>query len=65
MRSYLLYLEDILKSTAKVCRYTDGMSFEDFLADERTMDAVVRKVVFSLQLQQLLGKRILEKLQST
>ena len=25
-------------------RYTDGMSFEDFLADERTLDAVVRNL---------------------
>jgi uncharacterized protein with HEPN domain len=24
--------------------YTDGMSFEDFLADERTLDAVVRNL---------------------
>jgi len=44
LRSYLLYLEDILKSATKVSRYTDGMSFEDFLADERTMDAVVRNL---------------------
>ena len=44
LRSYLLYLEDILKSAAKVQRYTDGMSFEDFLADERTLDAVVRNL---------------------
>lgn len=44
LRSYLLYLEDILKSCNKVQRYTDGMSFEDFLADERTLDAVVRNL---------------------
>ena len=44
MRSYRLYLEDILKSATKVQRYTDGMSFEDFLADERTLDAVVRNL---------------------
>ena len=44
MRSYRLYLEDILKSAAKVSRYTAGMSFEDFLADERTLDAVVRNL---------------------
>ncbi len=44
MRSYLLYLEDILKSCDKVQRYTNGMSFEDFLADERTMDASVRNL---------------------
>lgn len=44
MRNYRNYLEDILKSAVKVSRYTDGMSFEDFLADERTMDAVVRNL---------------------
>ncbi|HEY9779083.1 MAG TPA: DUF86 domain-containing protein [Leptolyngbyaceae cyanobacterium] len=44
MRSYRLNLEDILKSAAKVSRYTAGMSFEDFLADERTLDAVVRNL---------------------
>ena len=44
MRSYLLYLEDMLNSAAKVSRYTAGMSFEDFLADERTLDAVVRNL---------------------
>jgi uncharacterized protein with HEPN domain len=44
LRSYRLYLEDILKSAAKVSRYTAGMSFEDFLADERTLDAVVRNL---------------------
>lgn len=44
MLRYLLYLEDMLKSAAKVSRYTAGMSFEDFLADERTFDAVVRNL---------------------
>ena len=44
MLRYLLYLEDILKSCDKVQRYTDGMSFEDFLADERTFDASVRNL---------------------
>ena len=34
----------MLKSAAKVSRYTAGMSFEDFLADERTVDAVVRNL---------------------
>lgn len=44
MLRYRLYLEDILKSAAKISRYTAGMSFEDFLADERTLDAVVRNL---------------------
>ena len=41
-RSIRLYLDDILTSGAKVRRYTQGMTFEDFQADDRTYDAVVR-----------------------
>jgi len=44
LRNYRLYLEDVLKSAAKVQRYTSGMTFKDFLADERTFDAVVRNL---------------------
>jgi uncharacterized protein with HEPN domain len=39
-----LYLEDILSSSAKILRYTEGMTFEDFIRDERTYDAVVRNL---------------------
>nr|WP_210404177.1 HepT-like ribonuclease domain-containing protein [Chroococcidiopsis sp. TS-821] len=44
MRQYLLYLEDILESSSKVQRYTAGMEFEEFIADERTFDAVMRNL---------------------
>ncbi len=43
-RSIRLYLEDILTSGAKVKRYTQGMTFEDFQIDDRTYDAVVRNL---------------------
>ena len=43
-RSLRLYLEDILSSGAKVLRYTEGMTCEDFIRDERTYDAVVRNL---------------------
>lgn len=43
-RSIRLYLEDILTSCAKVKRYTQGMTFEDFQGDDRTYDAVVRNL---------------------
>ena len=33
---------DMLESIEKVFRYTEGMSFQDFLGDDRTVDAVVR-----------------------
>jgi len=44
LRQYLLYLEDILESSSKVQRYTAGMEFEEFIADERTFDAVMRNL---------------------
>jgi uncharacterized protein with HEPN domain len=40
-RNIQLYFEDILTSCAKVLSYTQGMSFEEFVADERTFDAVI------------------------
>ena len=43
-RSMRLYLEDILTSCAKVRRYTQGMTFQSFQADDRTYDAVVRNL---------------------
>jgi uncharacterized protein with HEPN domain len=30
--------------SAKVLRYTQGMTLEDFLADDRTFDAVMRNL---------------------
>jgi uncharacterized protein with HEPN domain len=33
-----------LESRSKVQRYTDGMDFEEFIADERTFDAVMRNL---------------------
>lgn len=43
-RNIRLYLEDILASAVKVLRYTQGMTFEEFLTDERTFDAVCRNL---------------------
>lgn len=37
-----LLIEDILESARKIQRYTAGMTFEQFVADEKTVDAVVR-----------------------
>jgi uncharacterized protein with HEPN domain len=44
-RDIKLYLNDIVTSCDKVLRYTQGMSFEDFVADERTFDAVIRNLL--------------------
>jgi uncharacterized protein with HEPN domain len=39
-----LRVEDILGAIGKIERYTDGLTFERFQADEKTIDAVVRNL---------------------
>ena len=41
-RDSLLLLEDMLDAAQKIKRYTLNLSFEEFLSDEKTVDAVVR-----------------------
>lgn len=43
-RSIRLYLEDIDKSCTKILKYVKGMTFQEFLDDERTYDAVIRNL---------------------
>lgn len=43
-RDYRPFLDDIRRSCEKVIRYTDGLTFEQFVADERTFDAVLRNL---------------------
>ena len=35
-------LTDILESSRKILNYTQGLSFDDFICDDKTLDAVVR-----------------------
>ncbi|WP_027881936.1 HepT-like ribonuclease domain-containing protein [Meiothermus rufus] len=44
-RNVRLYLEDIRESCARIRRYTAGFDFERFVADEKTVDAVVRNLI--------------------
>lgn len=37
-----LLLLDMRESAEKILKYTKGLSFDDFLADDKTIDAVVR-----------------------
>ncbi len=37
-----ILLNDILESLKKIKKYMDGMTFEDFLKDDKTIDACVR-----------------------
>ncbi len=37
-----LLIEDIIESSGKILEYTDGMTFDEFTADGKTVDAVIR-----------------------
>src|ERR1700733_7376717 len=41
-RSPQLLLADIVESANKILTYTEGLSFEKFLTDDKTIDAVIR-----------------------
>ena len=41
-RDTSLLLEDMIEAANKIERYTDGMDYETFSDDEKTIDAVVR-----------------------
>jgi uncharacterized protein with HEPN domain len=43
-RDWTFFLEDIQESCARVLRYTQGMTSEQFRADDKTYDAVVRNL---------------------
>jgi len=43
-RDWTFFLEDIQESCSRVLRYTQGMTFEQFKADDKTYDAVVRNL---------------------
>ena len=37
-----LLIEDIIDSGQKIITYTDGLTFDQFMADSKTVDAVIR-----------------------
>jgi len=39
-----LYLDDILKACEKVLRFSSNLTFESFVEDEKTFDAIIRNL---------------------
>ena len=44
-RKLSLYLTDILTSISNIQRYTDQLSYEDLIEDQRTLDAVTHNLL--------------------
>lgn len=42
MRDFRVYLEDMIDAINRIEEYTKGMSYEAFVKDRKTVDAVVR-----------------------
>jgi uncharacterized protein with HEPN domain len=43
-RDYRPFLDDIRRACEKTVRYSAGQTFEEFVADEKTFDAVLRNL---------------------
>ena len=43
-QDHRLFLEDMLEAVERIEEYTKGYSFEDFINDKKTIDAVVRNL---------------------
>ena len=43
-RDFYVYLDDILKSISNIEEYIDDYSFEQFVEDKKTVDAVLRNL---------------------
>jgi uncharacterized protein with HEPN domain len=43
-RDWRLYADDIIEACAKIRRYVEGVSYDAFVADDRTRDAVLRNI---------------------
>lgn len=43
-RDIVDYLQDILDSINEIRDFTEGMSFDDFAADKKTINAVLRSI---------------------
>jgi uncharacterized protein with HEPN domain len=44
-RDWLFRISDILGAISAVATYVKGMSYEDFIADRKTVDAVIRNLI--------------------
>jgi uncharacterized protein with HEPN domain len=43
-RDYNFYIKDILQSIMQIEKFVEGMDYEEFLRDEKTTSAVIRKL---------------------
>lgn len=60
-RNYILFLEDISERIEKINLYIEGMSFEDFKKDDKTVSACIREIEVIGEATKQIPKEITEK----
>lgn len=60
-RNYLLFLEDISKRIEKINSFIDGISYEDFAQDDKTVSACIREIEVIGEATKQIPKEITEK----
>ena len=59
--SYLLYLKDINDSIKSIEKFIKNMSFEQFISDDKTSSAVIRKLEIIGEATKKIPKNVQEK----
>ncbi|MDX9744213.1 MAG: DUF86 domain-containing protein [Arcobacteraceae bacterium] len=60
-RNYILFLEDISERIEKINSFTDGMSYEDFVQDDKTVSACIREIEVIGEATKQIPKEITDK----
>jgi len=60
-RNYILFLEDISTRIEKINSYIDGMNFEEFKQDDKTVSACIREIEVIGEAAKQIPKEIREK----
>lgn len=60
-RNYILFLEDISTRIEKINSYLDGISYENFIHDDKTISACIREIEVIGETSKQIPKEITEK----
>jgi len=60
-RNYILFLEDISERIEKITSYIDGMSYDDFVKDDKTVSACIREIEVIGEATKQIPKEVTEK----
>ncbi len=60
-RNWQLFVADMVETIIKIAKYTENMSFEEFVDDDKTQDAVIRNLEILGEAANKIPKEIQER----